>query len=72
MSNQTKKLNVVFMEGCFDNFEGSPEELEELISEIHRMNESGELMDNARPLTEAEEEELDHLMMVQSLNNTRQ
>lgn len=69
---QQKKLEVVFMEGCFDNFEGTQEELDELKAEIHRMNESGELMDNARPLTEAEEEEIEHLMMVQSLNNTRQ
>jgi hypothetical protein len=67
-----KKLKVVFAEGCFDNFEGTPEELAELVAEIENMCESGELIENARPLSQAEEEELEHLMMVQALNNRRQ
>lgn len=69
---EQKKLEVVFAEGCFDNFEGTPEELAELIAEIHRMNESGELEANAKPLSQAEEEELEHLMAVQAINNRRQ
>lgn len=69
---EQKKLEVVFADGCFDNFEGTPEELAELIAEIKKMCESGELIDKARPLSQAEEEELEHLMMVQALNNRRQ
>lgn len=44
------KLKVVFMPGCFDDFEGSQEELDELISEINRLAESGELEEAAVPV----------------------
>lgn len=35
------------MPGCFDSFEGTQEELDELVAEIHRMVDSGELLENA-------------------------
>ena len=38
-----KKPELVFMPGCFDNFEGTQEELAELIGEITAMFESGEM-----------------------------
>ena len=41
---------IVFAPGCFDNFEGTQEELQELIAEIHRMAASGELLANSEPL----------------------
>jgi NADH:ubiquinone oxidoreductase subunit B-like Fe-S oxidoreductase len=55
-----KKPEVVFMPGCFDGFEGTQEELDELMAEIHRMAESGELFEQAVPLEDADfdEEEL--------------
>ena len=43
-------LNIVFAPGCFDQFEGSQEELDELIQQIKDMAESGELFDKATPL----------------------
>lgn len=49
MTNE-KDLKIEFAPGCFDNFEGTQEELDELISEIQRMFESGEAQAMARPL----------------------
>ena len=49
------------MPGCFDNFEGSQQELDELIKEIQRLADSGELVENL--------ESLDSEVYVQS--NTR-
>jgi len=52
------KLKVIFTEGCFDSFEGTPEELAELIAEIQKMADDGTIMDGAIPLTDEEELEL--------------
>jgi hypothetical protein len=40
-------MKLEFAPGCFDSFEGTQEELEELIAEITAMFESGELEENA-------------------------
>lgn len=53
-----KKLKIEFAPGCFDNFEGTQEELDELVSEIQRMVDSGEMAENSRELTEEEFYEL--------------
>ena len=45
-----KPLEVVFAPGCFDNFEGTQEELEALIQEIKEMAASGKLFEEAVPL----------------------
>jgi len=52
------KLKVVFEEGCFDGFDGTPDELAEMIAEIHKMAENGTIMDNATPLDDDQIEEL--------------
>jgi len=52
--DENKKMEVVFAPGCFDDFQGTPEELAELIAEIHKMADSGEIFENARPLSEEE------------------
>ena len=44
------KITVTFAPGCFDNFEGTQEELEALIKEITEMAESGELAERAVPV----------------------
>lgn len=49
MSND-KKLKVVFQPGCFDMFEGTQSELDELIAEITKMAEDGTLEENTHPL----------------------
>lgn len=56
-----KTPKVIFEPGCFDSFEGTQEELEELMAEIVRMAESGELEENARPIDLNNEEDLDIL-----------
>ena len=45
-----EKLKVEFMPGCFDSFEGSQEELNEFISEIQRLIDSGEIFEKAIPV----------------------
>ena len=52
------ELKVVFAEGCFDDFDGSQDELAEMIAEIHKMAKDGTIMDGARPLTDEEIQEL--------------
>jgi len=48
------KLKVVFAEGCFDGFDGTQEELQELIADLHNQIENGTLFDNAIPVPEDE------------------
>lgn len=48
--DEVKDLKIEFAPGCFDNFEGTQEELDELIAEIHRMFASGEVHKNTRRL----------------------
>jgi uncharacterized protein YqgV (UPF0045/DUF77 family) len=48
--DELKDLKIEFAPGCFDNFEGTQEELDELIAEIHRMFSSGEVHKNTRKL----------------------
>lgn len=47
---EPKKLKIEFAPGAFDDFDGTQEELDELIAEIHRMVESGDLEDMATEL----------------------
>jgi len=47
MIDKLKTTKIEFAPGCFDNFEGTQEELDELVAEIKRMFESGELEENA-------------------------
>jgi hypothetical protein len=54
----TKNLKVVFAPGCFDNFEGTQKELDDLIAEIKNMAERGEIDKHARQLSKEEEEEI--------------
>ena len=37
MTDNLKELKIQFAPGCFDNFEGTQEELDELINEITQM-----------------------------------
>ena len=53
-----KKPEIKFAPGCFDNFEGTQEELQDLIAHIHQMVESGELFEKAVPLDSEDEAEL--------------
>lgn len=52
--DQKKPPQVIFVPGCFDNFDGSQEELDGLIAEIHRLVESGEMLERSTPLEDAD------------------
>jgi hypothetical protein len=47
MSDNKKVQKIIFGPGCFDDFEGTQEELDQLINEITRLVESGELFENS-------------------------
>ena len=53
-----KEIKIVFSPGCFDNFDGSQEELDQLVKEIQDMVSDGSLFDETKLLTE---EDLDDL-----------
>ncbi len=49
MSEQDK-IKVKFVPGCFDDFEGTQEELDKLVKEIQGLAESGELFEMAQEM----------------------
>lgn len=65
---QEKKPEIIFMPGCFDSFEGTQEELDEMIAEIKRMAETGELFEKSEfvdidsILDEMTDEEIEELL----------
>jgi hypothetical protein len=64
----TEKTNkITFAPGCFDNFDGTQDELDELIAQIKKMVEDGTLEENATPLTPEEEE-----LMFQKMNQRKE
>lgn len=68
MSEQDKTPKIVFSPGCFDNFEGTQEELQELMAEIQRLVATGEIFEHAEMLSDEEMEDL----MNRKQNHTRQ
>ncbi len=62
MTEEKKPLKITFAPGCFDNFEGTQEELDDLMKIIQDMFDSGEAQLKAIPvediLDEFTEEEL--------------
>ena len=71
MTEEKKALKLEFAPGCFDGFEGTQEELDDLIAEIQRQFDSGEMEANATPvdIDELIAEEPEYaLRLMQSLN----
>jgi hypothetical protein len=60
-----KKMEIKFAPGCFDNFEGTQEELDDLMKKIQEMFDSGEAESKAIPiedmLDDMTDEELEQL-----------
>lgn len=48
------KPQVVFAPGCFDGFDGTQEELDELVKTIQEQAESGELLVHSQALSDEE------------------
>lgn len=49
-NENTGNVKVVFMSGCFDDFDGTQEELNDLVAHIKQLAASGELERNATPV----------------------
>ena len=49
-----KAVKIEFVPGAFDQFEGTQEELDAFIAELHRMAESGELEEHSMSLDDDE------------------
>jgi len=54
----TEKMKIVFAEGCFDDFDGTQEELAEIIADLQTMVDDGTLLENSERLTPEEEDDL--------------
>ncbi len=66
-----KKLKIEFAPGCFDSFEGTQEELDQMIKEITEMIDSGKFFEKAQVLKPGEDLEIE-AAIERSLNaNTR-
>lgn len=65
---EKKKMEVVFAPGCFDHFDGTQEELDQLIKEIQEGAENGTLFEKSNPVTiedlleDLSEEEVEDLL----------
>ena len=70
---ENKPMKITFAEGCFDDFDGTQEELDELVTQLTKMAASGELLDHAVPVDEFPEieEEVLELLPLLTNGNTR-
>jgi TRAP-type C4-dicarboxylate transport system substrate-binding protein len=72
--SKNKKMKVEFAPGAFDGWEGTQEELDQFVAEIHRMAESGELEENSIDITDDEAweslSEEEQSIIADALNNT--
>lgn len=68
---EMKDLKIEFAPGCFDNFEGTQEELDGLIEEIKRMFVSGEAQLKSVPLDldDLDDEEIEILENLSEQND---
>ncbi len=64
-SDELKEVKIEFAPGCFDQFEGTQEELDQLIQEIKDMFANGTAQDKARPITEDNFDELPEELQLQ-------
>jgi hypothetical protein len=66
---EEKKITVTFAPGAFDQFDGSQEELDDLVTEITRMAESGELTEQSVPVEweDPSDEDLEVMKLVDQL-----
>lgn len=62
-------MKIEFAPGAFDNFDGTQEELDEMVAEIQRMVDSGEIAENSRELTEEEFDELPDEVKIQIIES---
>ncbi len=70
--DELKDMKIEFAPGCFDHFDGSQEELDELITQIKEMFASGEAQRLAKPLDldDLDEEDLEIIEKLTSIETT--
>ena len=56
MTQEKKPLKIIFAPGCFDHFDGTQEELQEMIAQIRQMVADGTLEENSTPVDPEDEE----------------
>lgn len=71
--DEQPKMKIVFAPGCFDDFDGTQEELDELVAQLTELAESGELLEHSvsvdsDSLEDIDEEVLELLPMLTSGN----
>lgn len=64
----SEPMQLEFAPGCFDEFEGTQEELDELVAELQRLVATGEFAKQSRPVTEELFEELSPQMQQKLLD----
>ena len=71
--DKNKPMKIVFAEGCFDDFEGTQEELDELVAHIQQLAESGELLEKSMPIDDLEDidEEVMEILPMLTQGNVR-
>ena len=69
MTEQKKEIKIEFAEGCFDNFDGTQEELQEMIAMLRQMVNDGTLEENSTPVDPEDEE---FIKFLESKINPRQ
>lgn len=67
---QKKPLKIVFDPGCFDHFDGTQEELDQLVAELTAAAESGDLFEDSRKITEDDWDDLDDDIKAHILRST--
>lgn len=55
-------MELVFAPGCFDTFEGTQEELDELVKEITESFVSGEALTEAKSIEDLSDEEIEEIL----------
>jgi hypothetical protein len=71
-TEECKDLKIVFAPGCFDHFDGTQEELDELIAEITQMVKSGEILEKSTPVEDLDKDELEFIEgLVNQTTSTR-
>lgn len=60
MTDKTE-MKLVFVPGCFDDFEGTQEELDAFVGEIEKMFADGTFFENATEVDELDEDEIELL-----------
>jgi hypothetical protein len=50
MSDQPNSPKIEFAPGCFDNFDGTQEEMDQIIAHITQLAESGQLAQQSEPV----------------------